>query len=232
MGIFGLTQKERNIWNNIKPGDRAQIFLGKSDNKAFETKVLDINDTNIYIKTPSVGLAYLELPRNLKVSIEIEMHVFKNGRARFVSWVRGQEWFKENAIRIASPKRIKWVDLRRKYRVEALLPVQFSFVDKKRSLGDLQIESPASQAELRNISEGGALIIVDKLTFVKVGDFINVKLELSSEGVWRARAKIIHIELAKTKYGLGIEWISLASNQSIALKEFVASKLKRSPTVS
>ncbi len=221
MGLFGLNRKEKNIWKNIKPGDKTQIFLKKVERKTFETKVLDVNDTNLYIQTPAIGQAYLELPRKTKVEIEIEMHTPESGKAKFTSRVRGQEWFKENAIKIIQPKKIKWVNLRRKYRVSVSLPTEFSFVDKDKIIGDLQIERPVYQAEIRNISEGGALIIVDKLTFVKVGDFMNIKIHLTPENLWRARAKIVHIELAQAKYGLGIEWVSLKNNQFAALKDFV-----------
>ncbi len=229
MGIFGLNQKEKKIWSSILPGDRARMFLKESRGKAFETIVSEINDTSIFLRTPLVGNAYLELPLKLKVNLEIDVCTLKKGKAVFISQVRGQEWLKENLIRIACPKKIKWLNMRRAYRICVSLAAEFCFVDKEKSLGDLQIEPPFYKAEIRNISEGGALVVVEKISCVNLGDFMNIKIEISPGNTWKARAKVVHIELSQAKYGLGIQWAALKESQSKALNHFLAPYLKEKP---
>lgn len=224
MGLFGLSAKEKLIWDNISSGDQARVFLEKKGLNPFKAKVLRVDEDSIYLETPAAGDVYLELPRKIRVLVEIEMYTLQRGKAKFSSWVRCQEWLRESSIKIACPKRIKWLDSRRSYRLGVSLAAEFSFVDTEKAAGDLTIGVSANQAEVKNISEGGALIISGELSSVNIGDFINIKINLTGENFWRARAQIIHIELGQ-KYGLGVEWVSLKKGQITGLKNFITAKI-------
>jgi len=222
MGILGLNKKERSIWNSIEIGNKVEFTL--KNKERYKSTVSGIDYTNIYIKTPTVGNAFLDFPQKMPVEIELEVHHPRRARVKFVSKILGQEWLKENCIKIACPHKIGWVELRWHYRIEVTLNATFSFVEED-EVG-LHVLHPAFMAIIKNISEGGALLVVDKLMSIAVGSLINMKIQLLPQTLLRTRAKVIHIESSKGKYGLGIEWVIIGEKDKEDLRRFIADNIK------
>jgi len=226
MGLRRLNRKERQIWNGIEAGNKVTISLKKGEREKYNSTVLEVGDANIYVKTPVVGEIYLDFFRNTPVEAELEVHTPQSGRIKFISKIVGQEWLKENCIKIACPRKIRWIQLRRHYRIEAELPAEFSFVKKNKPSGDLHVESPLLSTTVKNVSEGGASLVLDKIESIQVNSLINIKIHLLPHSLVRARAKIVHIEFAMGKCGLGIEWVMMERKSREDLRRFILANLK------
>ena len=93
MGILGLNKKERNIWNSIEIGSKVEFTL--KNKEKYKSTVSGIDYSNIYIKTPTVGNAFLDFPQKMPVDVELEVHHPRRAKVKFISKILGQEWLKE-----------------------------------------------------------------------------------------------------------------------------------------
>jgi c-di-GMP-binding flagellar brake protein YcgR len=227
MGIFGLSAREKAIWKAIKKGDSVTVTVGKEQQEKYKTSVCDVNEYFLYIQTPSIDKALLDVAQNTAISIEIEVFNPDNGKIIFESKVMGQEWFKEQRIQIARPRKLSWSQLRRHRRVETGLSAEFCFVEDDQANAGLNLVAPIFVAAVKNISENGALLVVDKLTAVETGAFVNMKLKLADEYVVRCRAKILRIEVSEGKYGLGLIFSKIGEKDRELLRKYIQVNVRR-----
>ncbi|MBD3246367.1 MAG: hypothetical protein GF333_05085 [Candidatus Omnitrophica bacterium] len=226
MGWFGLSGKEKAIWRAIKPGDKVTIMLGDEAQEKYETKVCDVNPYYVYVDTPEIDRALLDVVQNTPVKLEIEVFNPETGKIRFASKVLGQEWFKKQRIQVSRPRKIEWVQLRRHRRVPTALTAEFSFVEDD-STRHLNLSSESFTAKVQNVSEGGALLVIEKLMSVETGAQVNLKITLSPEYTVRARGKIVRIEASEGKYGLGIDFLRIGEKDKELLRKYISVNVKR-----
>ncbi|MCM8824139.1 MAG: PilZ domain-containing protein [Candidatus Omnitrophica bacterium] len=217
MGIFGLNKKEREIWKSITPGSKVRIIL-KEEGEIYESQVKEVSDSYIYIYTPKFKDLFLDVPPHTKVEIELINQYF--GKVKFSSYMIAQEWLRDKIIKIPSPRRLYIIQRRYHHRVIVDLEGEFSFSSQDRGI---DLIPPLLFSKIVNISEGGAMVVVDKLPSVEVGNFIDIKINLSQDSLIRAKAKIIHIEIFEGKYGLGIQFVKLPEVDKENLKKFIIS---------
>ena len=227
MGLLRLSKKERDIWDSIEIGNEVEIILKNVGKEKYITTVLDITNTSIHVKTPMVGNAFIDLPHKMPVAVKLEVRNPQRGKISFNSRVIAQEWLKENSIKIACPRKLWWVQLRWHPRIEAELSAKFSFVEEGETDLDLHVAQPVYSAIVKNLSEGGALLVVDRLLSVGIGSSMNMKVYLPSEVSIRARSKVVHMEFIHGKCGLGIKWVTVEGREALALKDFIFANIKK-----
>jgi len=225
MGILKPKLKKRDIWSSIERGNKVQLALRDAEGEKYMSTVLERSDFHIYIKTPVTGKAYLDFSQNMPAGVAVEVYNPRRGKIKFTSKIVGQEWLKDNRIKIAYPNKIRCIQLRRHYRIEVALPAVFSLIDKEKIAGDLSVSEPGLSAVCENISEGGALMVLNKLISMQVGSYLNIKIKLPPNFTIRVRGEVIHIELARGKCGLGVEWVSMESKGRELLRRFIFSEL-------
>ncbi|MCM8824137.1 MAG: PilZ domain-containing protein [Candidatus Omnitrophica bacterium] len=225
MGLFGLNSQEKAIWRMIKPQDTVKIKIKDNPEEKYFTKVADISDSFLFLYTPLLGTTFIEFPKNIKV--EVELFTPDGGRIRFVSRVLSQDWIKERIIKLSKPRSIERVQLRSYYRLEAILDVEYSLVSSMEiySLG-LELKHPLSLALTRDISEGGALLIVDKR--LEKDNLINMRIKLPDSKAIRTRAKVLRVEetQAKGKYAVGVEFVKMDEDDKELLRRFIFNRGK------
>ncbi|MBD3264179.1 MAG: hypothetical protein GF375_03645 [Candidatus Omnitrophica bacterium] len=230
MGIFGLKKREKQAWNSIQPGDKVKISLGQGYGEDYFSSVDEINEFYIYIKTPNIGKALLDVSPDTEVNIEVEVFNPQNGKIRFSSKVTGQEWFREQRIKIASPRKLSWIQLRRYRRIEVSLNVEFSLVSEKESSVGLNLADYIHTGLIMNISEGGALLVIDKFISITKGAYLNAKIEFSPDSAIRAKCRVNRIESGEAKYGWGVEFIRMNPKDKELLRSFIFNTLSKIST--
>jgi len=230
MGLFGLSKKERVIWNMIKPGNKAEVSLYAEPNERYLTSVREIDDSRISIGTPSTGTAFLEVPRGTRINVEVQIYNPITGKICFISKIVHQEWVKNRFINISCPKRLSWVQLRKFFRIETIMDAEFSLISRADTSNSLDLGYPVLFTLIRNISEGGALLIIDRKMFTdRFRDMdIIMRFKLPTGYVVRVRARIVHAAAlpAGEKYGVGVEFIKIATQDREELRKFVFTKSK------
>ncbi len=219
MGLFGLTGKEKAIWKTIRPLDTAKIKVGNTP-QTYITKVADVDDKSITLQTPIVGAYFLELHENDPIHVEI--YTPDGGRIKFVSRVVSQEWLRDKVTKLSLPRSVEKVQLRAYYRLEIVLDVEYSLIEgREASSESLDLKLPVYVGLTKDISEGGVLLIVDKV--IAKGSIMNMKVKLPSGEIIRTRGKVLRIEelSVRGKYGLGIEFMKVPDEDREKLRKFI-----------
>ncbi len=208
MGLFGLTGRERALWACIEPGQKGKLWLPDNYTDLYDTVVEKRSEMYLYLATPRVGNAYLEVPAKTRLMLEIDIYTARISKVRFSCQVIDYNWFQDQTMKFVRPRSISWMELRRFFRVEVNVDGEFSFVDDRDSL-NFEVAAPSFLAHVRNISEGGALFLVDKLMPVQKGSQVNVRINLNTGFTIKARGRVAHIEPAHRQYGIGIQFLQI-----------------------
>lgn len=220
MGLFGLSKSEKGIWNTIQKDNVVKIRIKDNPQERYYSKVEEVTDTSLYVVTPIVGTMLLELPLNL--AVEIEVYTPDGGRVRFISRVVSQEWMKDRTIQFAAPRSLERIQLRAFYRLEMVLDVEYSlFLPHELPPRGLELRYPLFLGLTKDISEGGALLLVDKP--LEKGSIMNMKIKLPDNNALRARAKILRTEElnVRGKFGVGVEFMYISEEDREILRRFI-----------
>ncbi len=210
MGIFWLNKIERTIWRSIQPKDLVKFMLQEDPQEIYTTRVERVKEKTISIQTPLVEGAFLEILPQTHVQVEIYTETF--GKIRFVSRVNGQEWIQEQVILLSRPRRLTRIQLRRYYRIAAMLEVDYVV------FSPMGVHVPGQSRQYtpyrgitKNISETGMLLISDRN--LNRGDYIDMRIKVppSQEEASReeihARGRIVRstaIEVG-SRYAVAVE---------------------------
>ncbi len=220
MGLFGLSKTEKGIWNTIQKDNVVKIHIKDNPQEKYYSKVEEVADSYLSIVTPIIGTMLLELPINLVV--EVEIYTPDGGRVRFISKVISQEWMKDRTIQFALPRSLERIQLRAFYRLEMVLDVEYSlFLPHELPPRGLELRYPLFLGLTKDISEGGALLIVDKP--LEKGANMNMKIKLPDNNMLRARAKVLRTEElnVRGKFGAGVEFSYMSEEDREILRRFI-----------
>ncbi|MBN2483013.1 MAG: PilZ domain-containing protein [Candidatus Omnitrophica bacterium] len=223
MGIFGLSFKEKKVWNSIAPANKISVRLKESPHDVYRSNVIEVTKKILMIKTPMLGMVYLEIMPNTVAMLEVEILNPLNGRIFFSSKIISQEWMKERTTRIAVPRSIKWVQLRRCFRLEIVLDCEYALTGARSPKDKFDLTSPVLFGLVRNISELGVFLITENIINIDVGTQLNLKVNLAPGLLFRGRGKVLRIEKVGDKFGLGIEFLATRENDREMLRKFIFS---------
>lgn len=221
MGIFGLSFREKKVWKSIAVHNKISVRLKSSPQDVYRSSVVDVNYKVLTIKTPMMGMVYLEILPKTVAMLEVEVMNPLNGRIFFSSRIISQEWMKERITKIAAPRSVKWVQLRRCFRLEIVLDCEYSAVAPRTPVQNLDLMTPVFFGLIRNLSELGAFLIVENAVDLEIGTQMNLKIQLAPGLLFRARGRILRIEKAQDKFGLGVEFLATRENDRDALRKFI-----------
>ncbi|MBD3264299.1 MAG: hypothetical protein GF375_04270 [Candidatus Omnitrophica bacterium] len=198
--------------------------------ETYITTVREVSDTYLSIRTPVSGTAFLEVPRGTRVNIEVQVYNSMSGKVCFKSKIIYQEWARNRFINIACPRKLSWVQQRKFFRVETIMDAEFSLINRNNKSTSLDLGYPVLFTLIRNISEGGALLVIDRR--ILTDDFRDmdmiIRLKLPDNHIFRARARVAHIAklAAEEKYGAGVEFINISRQDQEKIRKFVVAKSK------
>ena len=220
MGLFGLTKKEKSVWAGIKVGSKVKLFLA-NDFDTYRTKVKEVSSVYMEVSTPVVGNAFLEVREKTKVKVEVEVYAVNIAKMEFFSRVERHNWGREQTILLVCPRSIKYMNLRMCYRVEAKgVEGEFSFSEESSSKG-IEPRHPVFSAQVKNISQGGALLMAEKLLAIQKGALVNVRIRLQAGILIRGICKVIRIEPVQKKYGVAVEFLRMNEGDRKQLSLFI-----------
>lgn len=205
-------------------------MLQDDPQEIYGTKVVRVKDKSITVVTPLIEGAYLELLPQTPLQLELYTSVF--GKIRFISHVLGQEWIKDQVLEISRPRRLTRIQLRRYYRIEAVLEVDYVVFSSTGAHlpGEARQYAPY-RAVTKNISETGMMFVGDHS--LNKGDYIDMKIkvtyppesQLDSEEV-KARGRIVRctqIEVG-SRYAVAIEIGKIDAENQERLRRYIFHK--------
>jgi len=220
MGLFGLSQKEKGVWKTIQPEDVIKIRIKDNPQEKYFSKVVSLDEASLAVETPIIGTTFLELPKDL--TVELEIFTPDGGRIKLSTKVISQEWTKERIITFAAPRSLERIQLRAFYRLDVVMDVEYCTFDSVSSAPrGLEMKHPVLLGLTKDISEGGAFLLVDKM-LVK-NKIMNLKIKLPDKQVLRARAKALRLEETgmRGKYAVGVEFMYMSEEDREILRRFI-----------
>jgi c-di-GMP-binding flagellar brake protein YcgR len=216
MGFIVLNKKEKKVWNTIQPQDKVSISLIDDVEETYVSSVAAVDDLSLDVVTPHLGKFFIELPPKQRVHVEVEVCTPVSGRIKFNSKVTSGELQGRRIIRVARPKRLRWIQLRRYYRVETILDVEYTLVQKGGS-------PPRLFGLTKNVSERGVLLVTDQLIEIDRDVILDMKIKLAAGVFVKMRGRIVRIEklLPREKYGIGVDFEKISDVDREILRKFI-----------
>ena len=229
MGLFGLSKKEQGIWNMIQAGDRARIKEKGSPANGHFASVLGTSRREVSITTPILGTSFWEVAPRTRVDVEIDVSSVGGGRVAFSSRVLAQEWGRTRCTKIVCPRTLSWVQLRRYVRLDVVVDVEFSLIEPKKASSRISLGYPRYNAVTKNLSEGGLLCLVPKNQQIESGKMVDMRVKFDRNDSILVRGRILRqLGLSvQDKYGLGVQFVSMSSQDKERLRKFIFETGKR-----
>jgi len=227
MGLFGLTEKERKLLSRLDPGTPVKVCFPKTY-EAFQSKVEKIGSDAIYISAPKAGNAFLEIEKGTRLKLELEVYRRSVARMSFQTRVIDHNWAQGETVKLCLPRKLLLRESRRYYRIEVALPAEFILVEDKNNRSR-DVTAPYFTGTIKNISESGALIQVEKLMSIEQGALLNLQVRLKDKQLLKIRAGVLHIHPVQGKFGIGVQFLFMNSNGRGQLREYISLQRKQIP---
>ncbi|MBN2483012.1 MAG: PilZ domain-containing protein [Candidatus Omnitrophica bacterium] len=207
----------------IQSGDKVRIRPKETKDKTHGSFVSHIEAAALYVNTPLDGTTYFEIAPRTPVEVDIEILGYGGGRVEFSSRIVSQQWDKKRLTKIACPRKLSWVQMRRYVRIDVVVDIEFSVVDAKKPSKNVSLGYPRFQGVTKNVSEGGLMLLVAKSSQVDVNQLIDMQVKLDRDDSFKVRGKILRqIGLpVQDKYVLGVQFTHISDADKEKLRRFI-----------
>jgi len=186
MGWLGINAQERIYWERFRTGNRVDVVVDVGMERTYASRIKDVKSDRLIVDVPRIGNLVLETEPKTEVAVSVYTD---EGVFKFVSKILAFHW-EESACHIAQPKAIERVQRRQSYRLEKIIPVQYSALLSYDGATDPDRIPANSPAVAKNISEGGALLVLND-RFMGSETFLKVQVALDAEVTISAIARVL-----------------------------------------
>ncbi|MBD3246369.1 MAG: hypothetical protein GF333_05095 [Candidatus Omnitrophica bacterium] len=231
MGFFGLNPQEKKIWESIEPGNKMCITLLRGRAESYSTTVIKADAGDLVCKIPQLGKISFEVPEREPVRVEVEVCNPRAGRIQFRSSVQKPHQEGRRVICVSKPRSLRWMQLRKHFRVEQVLNVEYAFVDPETGSDQIELRPPKFFALARNISEKGTFLITDNIHELYPGMHVDMQLSFPGKDQFKARGRIVRTEKvpAEDQFGVAIEFLRIEGAGCLA--EFIEKKKQETAAI-